>query len=338
MADFQIAMALIKNRDFDDARKSLNTIREIDPTSDIALFAKEYEKALEKTMASYKPWRLTAGIAYQYDDNVVLKPSSSIPGVDITGESDSSIVGTFGIEYNPLLSSPWFLNARYNLYSNTYFETTSHNLLIQTVSLSPGLNFSKNALSLPLSYSHAWVDNQEYMALFTVKPTLQRAFLPQHIGQLSFGYSVREMLDEPIDRDEDRDGEIWSISAGYIHPFWNNKGIFNILYEFSQDNTDGRNWDNDGNRFVISLLMPVYKDEVKTILSGDIFLQDYKETHTVFGEKRKDKTYTGYATVIWTIYKNLNMNLQYSYTRADSNIAVYDYTRNIYTAGIEYRF
>jgi hypothetical protein len=176
------------------------------------------------------------------------------------------------------------------------------------------------------------------MSLLAVKPTLQHAFTPQHIGQLSVGYASREMLDDPIDRDEDRDGKIWNISAGYIHPFRSNRGVFNILYEFSIDNTDGRNWDNNGNRFVLSLLLPIYKDELKTIISGDIFLQDYKNTHTIFNKKRKDDTYMGYVNLIWTMHKNLNMNLQYSHTRADSNIAVYDYSRNIYTAGIEYRF
>ena len=36
--------------------------------------------------------------------------------------------------------------------------------------------------------------------------------------------------------------------------------------------------------------------------------------------------------------RGLYINLQYTYARADSNISVYDYDRNIYTAGIEYRF
>jgi hypothetical protein len=88
----------------------------------------------------------------------------------------------------------------------------------------------------------------------------------------------------------------------------------------------------------MSILIPELFRKTDLILSGDIFLQDYKNTHTVFGKKREDKSYTASATFLITLLKGLYLNLQYTFNRDDSNVAVYDYNRNIYTVGFEYRF
>jgi tetratricopeptide (TPR) repeat protein len=337
-ADFQIAAAHVQKQRFDEAKKSLHTIQNIDPLSDLASFSKEYEKALSRTLALYKPWQFRVGVAYQYDDNVVLKPGTDIQGVDISGEKDSSIVSTLNVLYSPLLNGPFTLRCHYDLYNNMYFHTTSHNLLTQAVSVVPGYTFKNSVLSFPLSFAYLWVSGDPYMSLLTMKPTLQVAITPNQIGQFTVGYDKRELIEGALDRDEDRDGDVFNASAGYIRLFREGKGTFNIIYEYSHDDTDGKNWANTGNRFIVSGLIPDLVKKTNLILSGDIFLQEYDNTHTVFEKKRKDETYTVSATVIAEIVKALYLNLQYSYIRADSNISVYDYDRNIYTMGFEYRF
>lgn len=337
-ADFQIAMAQIQAQRFEDAKKSLRAIEQIDPASDLASFAKEYEKALERTLEIYRPWQFRAGVAYQFDSNVILKPTSQIAGVSISGEEDSSIVGTFNAIYAPLLKGPYFLRCYYNLYSNTYFNLNSYNLIAQNLSVVPGYNFSKTVLSVPLSYAYYLIDGSGYMGLLTIRPTLQVIVRPNHIAQVSVGYDKRELFEAPLHSDEDRDGNVFNASAGYIHTFRQGKGVLSLAYEFSNEDTDGRNWANLGSRFLFSLLIPELVRKTDLVLSGDVLLQYYKNTHSVFGEKRRDKTYTASATLLAELVKGLNLNLQYSYIRADSNIAVYDYDRNIYTAGLEYRF
>jgi tetratricopeptide (TPR) repeat protein len=337
-ADFQIAAAHVQKQRFEEAKKSLHTIQDIDPLSDLASFSKEYEKALSRTLALYKTWQFRVGIAYQFDDNVVLKPGTVIQGVDISGEKDSSIVSTLNVLYSPLLNGPFSLRCHYDLYNNLYFHTTSHNLFSQAVSVVPGYTIKNSFLSLPISYAYLWVEGDPYMSLLSMRPTLQIALYPNQIAQFSVGYDKRELIEGAMDRDEDRDGNVFNASAGYIRLFKEGRGTFNVIYEFSNDDTDGKNWANTGNRFIVSCLIPDLIKKTSLVLSGDIFLQDYDNTNTVFEKKRKDETYTVSATAIAEIVKALYLNLQYSYIRADSNIAVYDYDRNIYTMGFEYRF
>jgi hypothetical protein len=175
------------------------------------------------------------------------------------------------------------------------------------------------------------------MAVALANPTVSFMFLPNHIGQFSMGYMRREILHDPPDRYENRDGNILTVSPGYIYSFKNGKGLFMLKYEFSSDNTEGKNWENTGNQIILNFLLPVI-DKLSFTISGEMFLQDYQHTHTFFGMKRSDRTYYGAAGMRWEMLNGLNLNLQYSHTHADSNISVYEYKRNIYTVGLEYIF
>lgn len=337
-ADFQIALAQIKMRRFDDARKSLQAITAMDPTSDVAAFAQEYERALAKTVEASRKWQITAGLAYQYDDNVISKPTQDI-GFDIPGDKgDSSILATLSIVTPSLVSGQWSVNGRYNFYSNTHFSLHTHDIINNTVSVAPSYAFNKGALSFPLSYSHIWLDQQEYLSLLSFRPMLQFALKPGHIIQATAGVSRQDMKKDSIDPDESRDADIYTASAGYIHPFNDNRNLFNLIYEFTKQDTEGRNWENNGHRISAGLLLPFFRNDLNLILSGDALLQDYDNIHTIFDKKRKDRIYTGSANLRWEMNKKISMNLQYSHTTADSNIRNYDYKRNIVTAGMELRF
>jgi hypothetical protein len=336
-SDFQVAMALAKDRRLKEARESLKAVITIDPASELASFAKEYENAFTRVIEEHRIWRFNIGIAYQFDDNVVAKPVAQIAGVDITGERDYGMLNTFRIDYVPFMDGPWSFNGQFSFAANTYHTTSTHDTIVPSISLIPGYNFTNGAVTFPLSYSHVWLDDHEYMTVSSVRPTLNIMLFPGHIGQFSAGYTKRELVQAPINIDEDRDGNVYSVSAGYLYPFSQGRGVFNIRYEYSKDEAQGKNWDNTGNRISAALLVPV-TGKVNLSVSGDMLLQHYENTHTAFGVKRRDDIYSGSAGIIWELAKNLNLNLQYSHTRADSNIAVYDYKRNVYMAGIEYSF
>lgn len=342
-ADLQIAIAQIKMRRFDDAKRSLQAIIAMDPASDIASFAQEYDRALAKTIEASKKWQITGGLAYQYDDNVLLKPATDI-GIPFPRESDSSIVATLSLVTPTYISGSWSINGRYNLYSNTHFTLNSHDIISNTVSFVPSYSFGKGALSFPLTYSHIFLDKSKYMSLLSFRPMTQFILSPGHILQASAGYSKQDMLQPSFDPViNNRDADIYTASAGYIHPFNKNKNVFNMIYEFSRQNTVGRDWKNKGHRISAGLLLPFFRDDLNLILSGDALIQDYDNINTAgsmfqINKKRADRLYSGSANLRWTINKTASMNLQFSHTTADSNIPIYDYKRNIITAGMELKF
>lgn len=336
-ADFQIAVIYSKDRKYQEAKQSLRALIETDPTSDLAAFAGEYERAVTRTAEAYKPWKLSAGLAYQYDSNVILAPGGAVPGLAPSGKSDSSIVGTLRAEYNAPASGPWLLSARYNFYSNTYFKITDYNSISQTLSVVPGYSFGKSAVYLPLFYNYVLFDSKGYLSMITARPTVSYIVAPDHIVQASLGYELRDFLYNIPSSAEDRDGNVYYASVGYYRPFAGGKGMFTLKYEYAYDDAQGSNWGNSGNRFNASLLSPVTKD-LSVIINGDVFIQDYRNVNSYYGIKRKDTTYLAGVALVYEILKGFTLNLQYVYMKDDSNITIYNYDRHLITAGAEYTF
>jgi hypothetical protein len=73
-------------------------------------------------------------------------------------------------------------------------------------------------------------------------------------------------------------------------------------------------------------------------ISGQASRQDYDNIHTTFLVQREDRNYAGSIGLTWEWRQKTNLVLQYTKIRARSNIAIYDYRREQFNAGIEYRF
>jgi tetratricopeptide (TPR) repeat protein len=336
-AGLQVAMLQAKERRLDEARQSLKALIALDPTTELATLAREYDSSFARLLGSYRPWHASVGLAYLYDDNVVAKPSIAVPGVEISGEQDSGMVAKVRVEYAPLLSGGRQFAAQYSLQSTTYGANDTHNTIIQSLALLPGQEFGRGAVTVPISYAHVLLQQENYLGLASVRPTLSLLTTGGQIAQFSAGYAWRELFKAPLARDEDRDGSIYSLGAGYLVPIVAGEGLVSLRYEFSFDNAIGSNWDNRGHRGSLGLLLPLGRG-VKANLSGDIYCQEYLHDHTTFGVQRTDVIYSGTIGLTWALSRALELGVTYAYTRADSNIGIYDYRRNTVTTGFEFSF
>jgi tetratricopeptide (TPR) repeat protein len=336
-SDFQIAMARVKDRRMIEARDSLKAIMAKDPNSELAAVAREYEKTIGKAVEEYRAWRFSIGLGFQYDTNVVLKPSGGVQAVGISNDNDGSVTNTFKVDYSPLLRGAWFLNGQYSFNSNTYFTIRNYNMMVQSLSLNPGYNLTFGSLSLPLNYSHIWLKEIPYQSIAATKPTLTVISFSPIIQQISVGYSKRTMQQASLNPDEERSGDIYTGTLTTLYPFAEGRGLISFKYEITRDLTDGRNWSNLGNRFTLGLLYPLAK-KLSLILTGDVAFQDYDQAHSVYRTPRSDKIYTGSASLVWEIIPQMTLNLQQTFTKADSNIFLYDYVRNVTSLECEYRF
>ena len=81
-------------------------------------------------------------------------------------------------------------------------------------------------------------------------------------------------------------------------------------------------------------------DNVRLQLSGQAFLQDYKNNHTLLNntKPREDETYTASLGLTWEFAKNTNLVAQCAKTRVNSNIGYYEYDEELYGLGLEYRY
>lgn len=339
-ADLQMAMIMAGSRKFSQARDALRAVVAADPNSEIASYAKEYEQSFTRIIESYRPLHLAVGLNYLYDDNAISNPSNPTARAQIgspTGQRDNAFLGNFRVDYTPMPGDDYVFSAQYLLQSTKYGDSDNPSTIINALTLNPGRLLGDAVLSLPLNYTHVMLKEKSYQQLFGVRPTLSWQLAPQHILQASASATRRDMIQPPLSPDENRDANIWGAAAGYIYSYGTAGGMLAGRYEWNFEKTTGSNWENRGHKFSLSALVPL-SETVKVNLSGDVTLQDYLNTSTIFDVRRDDTIWFGTAGVTWNVTPDIALSAQYSYTSADSNIGVYDYDRNTVSTGVEFSF
>ncbi len=360
-AEFQIANAYARLGKWKEARSRLKATISVDPNSDLATFARDYEKQVAEKIEQERPFHFTLGLGYKYDTNVVAMPTSGPVADFISGQRDTALNLTFRGAYTAPFSfrGPFNLAVQYALSADRYFRRDDYNTMTNVLSVIPGYNFSRFSLSLPVTYMYSWLQRSKgndflndfnwytdtgYMQQIGVTPTLRFLLGPSSMGEVSVGYADKKyFVDRTRDFDfmtdprENRDGNVFLGSLGWMYFFKEGKGIFNIKYTYTEEDARGDNWSNTDHRFDASLLSPI-AGPWKLQLSGSAAFTDYLHVNPLYDMRRKDSIYNASLGIIYELTKSVDAIGQYIYIRDKSNISTYDYEREIFSVGLEYRF
>ncbi|NVL90001.1 MAG: tetratricopeptide repeat protein [Desulfobacterales bacterium] len=339
--EVQVALCYLKEKDLKKAKDRFQAAVQHDPQTDLAGFARRYEDLVEKRIFLERPVRFTLGLFGQYDTNVVLKPTDASLAPEITDEESSAATTTVRIDYVPIIEGPWLFNAQYSFYGNFHDKySTTHDVISNGIYIAPGYNFGEYALNLAVRYNHTLVRGtsyKRYVDSLSAGPLLRTLAGKNSILELYAGFDKKEYFRPPLTPEEDRDSDTLSTYISWIWLF-KEGAFFNLKYEFSDVDTDGAWWDNKGHGFSVNTSIPLI-EKLKFQVSGQMLLQDYKNNHLLLDnkDKREDEIYQGSLGFTWEFFENANLVLQYTKTRTDSNIGNYDYSREVYTAGVEYK-
>ena len=308
-----------------------------DPATDLALYAGGYSKAIEKKEERERPLRFSLGLRYEYDDNVLLKPADSSAAAGISNEIDRREVLTFRGEWKAGSRGSWGFKTQYYLYLANQNHLNGYDMHSHTLSFIPSYDMKGSTANVLLSYNNTVVDNASYLQSFTVSPAYFRQYGPLALSSLSLRAQKKHYMTEPFSRQEDRDSLDIGLALAYFSFFKGGDAFWGLRYELNREDTDGENWDYTGNKGSFTLLYPFMERwKAQGYLEG--YWKDFRNTNTYYGKERKDTTYTASVLVSRGVRKGLDLAVQYTRVRDDSNIAAYDYNRNIISAGVDARF
>jgi len=336
-ADYQTAVANLRDGNLDEAKEIFKEIVVRDPNADIAQFARQYMDAVTSKLKAERVLKVTVDLQYQYDDNVLLKPGDSTVAAEITNEGDWAAVEIVRAEYAPKLRGQAVFKAQYSLYNISHRKFATHDVMSHTVSLVPGYNSEIGSFSAIMSYNYTMVDDFKYLQTYGITPTYQFSTGRGHFASVFVKAQKKEYIRPAFIHEEDRDSDEWGAGASWYYLLAENSGFFNISYAFNHEDTHGTNWQYMGHKLGAGLSYPVTAS-VRFNLGGEAYQQDFEDKNTVFNKVRKDKTYTGSSTLSYAVTDDIDAQIQYNYVRGDSNVTVYDYSKNVYSAGIEARF
>ncbi|MEN6615626.1 MAG: tetratricopeptide repeat protein [Syntrophorhabdus sp.] len=368
-AELQIAGIYAQEGKFKDAQSRLRATVNLDPASDLALYARDYEKVIADRAEREKIWHFAVGTGYKYDTNVPTIGGGPLTDL-MTRQEDSAINFGARIGYTAPFSykTPFSLSAYYSLYTDRYFgkqysrsdgstgNLTEYNNMTNTFSIVPGYSFGRFAISMPLTLQYVslqgvkgnswynelnWWNQTRYLEANSVTPTLRFITTPNSYGEVYFQYMRKKYFDtelhpEPFEGEE-RSGNRLTGGAGWTYTFKESKAFLTLRYFYAADNAIGRNWVNTENHFGVDILYPLI-GKLRFQGSVDAAYVKYTYENNFFGETRRDDIYTFYGALLYGIAKNTDLILQYNYIRNESNISLYDYRREIFGMGVEYRF
>lgn len=290
----------------------------LEPRSEAADLSRE---ALRVDLGKEFLFSFKVGYAFQHDDNATV---SGVP----TEEEDTRHVLTLNGDYTTELGAMG-LKVGYAFYQSLhqdldYMDMQGHSLLI-----APSLDAGRGKAHLVGTLDYYSLDGEKYLKRSGLKPSY--SFSAGGTGvNLFVGLTNKDFLNST---DEERDASNVNAGLGLLLPYNKDRSYAKLGYAFDSEDAEGDDWDYTGNMGSLSVVHP-FSTVTELDFTGIYYSQDYSNGS---GTKRKDKISSVDVTVTHN-YRAVLLKLQYSYTSADSNVAAYDYSRNIIGIGVEGNF
>ncbi|MDB4349491.1 tetratricopeptide repeat protein [Omnitrophica bacterium] len=338
VVNYHIGVARLKSKKLKEAKDIFDKIVKEDPESDLAVFAQEYLDLINNRLEEARPVKLAFGTFYQYDSNVTLKPVGDVLATRITDDRDNRMVYTGSAEVNLRFFENLGTRMAYAYYYGDQLSLDTYDVFSQVFAVQPTIYLKDVAIIFPASYDYLRVDDREYLNSVNLGNLTSIMLAPEHMLQAGFTYKKKDFKWELASFDENRDAHeyIWQLAHHYF--FTNDrKGFVTVKHEMNVDDTKGKNWEYFGNHTSVSSVIPLH-EKMKLALAGKVLLHNFFNRHTAFGHERRDTIFQLSSLFSFEIVKGTELQLQYTYINNGSNIKLYDYTRNVYSAGVQFKF
>ena len=341
-AKLQMSLALAAQNRLKEAQKTLKEAINLAPQTSTAGYAERYTVALERRLEDFRPLHFNVYAGIDYNSNVTLGPSTATPASTVSGKADA--VYTFGgyLDYNPFPLGPFGLIGSYAFFLNFHPHVPTYDQVTHNVGLTPTYQFQNSRVWVPFTFNYTDVASDKYYTAFLLAPSYLYLFTPK-VGLEVGGRLAREYYWSPISfPQDDRSGRDIGGSLGVYYFLDNQPGFLQARFSYLHDFTGGTNWDSTIFRLYLNALYPV-TPKLKLGAFADMLLQPYNfrflnpATFT-YGNNRHDNILVLGVTATYEIYKGLEANLHYYFTRDESNKSLYDYRQNIVGFQLGYQY
>ena len=339
-AKFQASLALAALNRVKEARDFMEQAIAVNPQSQTADFAQRYVGILEQRYQETKPFRATVTTGYDYDSNVTLQPGGAGAAAQSAGQGDQVFTQTATFEYKFNANQPFSFGTQYSYFQNFHPRISSFDMMSHFVGAVPTYTYKSGRVWLPFNYNYVDVQSDKYYTGFLVNPTWLH-LLNEHVGVEGTARFNRQYYWTPIGiPQDDRNGKDLGGSLGAYYYFKRQTGFLQARFSYDHNSTVGSNWDSSSYRLLLAALYPV-TGKLKVNAFVDLNLQPFEHQFfngVGFEDKRNDQTIITGLQISYNVWKGLDANVHYFYSRDDSNTHIYNYTRHIVGCQLSYTY
>ena len=350
-AQYYTGVAHFRRGAFTEARTALEATIAEEPESEQAQSAKDLLTQLEKGAPPPSRWKVNAAAGMEYDTNVVLLPGGTSPPAGSTGisqQSDYRSVLTGSLDFRGFQTEQWTGGISYAIYQS--FHSRLSGFDVEDHAPSAYLQYQEGPWSLNLQYiyNYTLVGRSPYLNANTALATLTLAENDIFSTQLTFRYMDKIFRSGRFLLNQARNGKNWLAGVTQYMAFGeNNKGRVWLGYIFDTDVTgggspnvagppntpDNADWAYEGHHVTTGVeFPPIFTLEPS--LAFDWIHQQYlnPNSYSVDGlTKRRDNIYSFTGAVGRDLGETFSLTFQYAYTRDDTNVDVFTYTRSVFS-------
>lgn len=322
---YELGAVLYKLGDTEGARGQFTSVYEGPADETLKAAAREYLDIIAAEREK-KIFSLDVLTGFQYDSNVILDPANPvIPG---RKQADGRFLAVVNGKYKFLDSQKTAADADYSLYQSLHNTLSDFNVRQHNIRLSGRYDATeKTRFDLRYGFSYALVGGDKYSAVHQIRPAASFGFSLESATEFFYAYETKKFYDSGLfPANSGRNGN--SNAAGVSHTIvLGGQSAVTAGYAYDRDSTDRDFWDYRGNKGFVSFQAGL--SAVKVSLAASYYDKKYEGIITGFTEKRHDGTQEYSLTLERKITKNVSLDLSDLYISNDSNLAPYEYTRNI---------
>jgi len=303
-----------------EAKAKFNETIRTGPNTETAQGAKTLLKILADKKPD-KPWKLSAGIGIEYDDNITVSEQDLSSNLgDVVYNFD------FSGSYKVINTKKNTWEAGYSFFQSIHDDLSTFDLQSHTFSLNGSHKFKKLKLGVHSNYSRTTLGNDDFLEIYSISPNVGIFLIPKLYTIANYAYKYTHFFDIPS-----RDSQNHGLGLDNFYFFLEGKSYLLLSYRLEHVNARGDQFDFLRN-FVTAKVKYPLKDlgwGTQLDLSYKFFIKDYNNITPSIGEERRDVRHAIQFGITQPVYKNLEAKLKYKYIREESNLPTSDFKENI---------
>jgi len=323
---YELGVVMYRLGALQDAKSYLTTVVEKAPDEELRAAAKKYLALIAGGGSGEKQkFALTVSVGTQYDSNVILEPENPVAAPPERKSDYRAVLSADGV-YHFLQSGSTTADAGYSFYQSVHARVHDFNVQQHAVKLAAAHSLSGSSqLGLKYSYTYSLVGSRRFSSVQEVIPYATFEFFPKSTTEFHVLLDVNRFYNTPLfPANSDQSGN--DSTAGVIHTFRIGAAtVMSVAYDFDINEADKRYWSYKGNKGTLGLQSGLAG------YTGTLSLSYYDQQFRAIdpGYKRHDSMQEYSIGVSRAVARNVSLSLSDYYTIRDSNIPVYEYTRNI---------
>lgn len=345
-----------------EARTEVEEAIRLQPFSPLASPAQRFSDALEPAAKLERRFQGEVRLGFYYDTNVAVVPSPStdIVAIQLAGRDTESagMLATVRLAYTWLRTVDWEATVSYAFLQTLNFRDGLSDFNVQDHTGTVGLTYRNTIKEMPyftgiqMAYDFITLGGDTFVQGPIFQPFFTLVENANNLTTFQFRARIKDFSQRNVVPEEVRDGTNFMIGGTHFFRFEQDRHYIKVGYQYDIDDTDGANWEYYGNRFLFGGQYTLPWGDIRLRYDLDAHLRNYRNKHSflpvipvgtilVFGggtTERRDREIINLLSIAKDLSDSFTVSLDFLFDINSSNLAVFDYTRDVFSLSVTWRF